>query len=612
MLSHHFRQKDRELFTLLNEVRLGSLSPVSLGLLSTLSVAANTSFTSEDNVGRKAQAVAGSAFPLSLAKEEHNSRKRSKGRDGFTILRARRADVDTFNTEKFDELGTEIYTYKGIHRGEGSFPLDLPETVKVRVGCRVMLLANIDLNLGLANGCVGIVESFINVNQAFNLTNSTTKEDTRALAKHEMLPVVRFDTRDNASGKSNEGEVPSCRIVTIEPHRWTTRQGEDEISCTTQIPLQLAYAITIHKSQGMSLSHVNVDFNGIFEEGQAYVALSRCTNIANLVIENFNARQVNPNVKALAYYKALDVIISKQHEEELKLVEEGHRMHPWGPYEVDGFDDESSENQPEDKQHGGHFYYDPENIACMIERCRKEFLPQYTMYSTVRRWVLSKIDAAFILSGSLLVMDTTSLLALTIPIGCGGSAYQKIFSSRGNMMRVPRVVKEELLGVIATGDTALEEELSQNLTPLPILTYSTACSNSQRTSKNFYNIIEAADKAIAIMEDAKREFLLDEQREGERAALPPVLRVWEPFSQMLMLGPDSNDCHQEEKTNVTAFCSDATPQHRSILEFARFLEGRYSTSSPVFVCTETVELAARAMAIGLRVCSVAYLCSRVK
>ena len=70
-----------------------------------------------------------------------------------------------------------------------------------------------------------------------------------------------------------------------------------------QYPLKLAYGITIHKSQGMTLENVVVDCNRIFEEGQAYVALSRVKKLEGLYLKGFSADKIKANQKVVDFYK---------------------------------------------------------------------------------------------------------------------------------------------------------------------------------------------------------------------------------------------------------------------------------------------------------------------
>lgn len=74
------------------------------------------------------------------------------------------------------------------------------------------------------------------------------------------------------------------------------------MSSVKQIPLMLAWAISIHKSQGQSLNAVCVNLENIFADGQAYVALSRATSLKGLQVLNFSPKKVHANPDVLRFY----------------------------------------------------------------------------------------------------------------------------------------------------------------------------------------------------------------------------------------------------------------------------------------------------------------------
>ena len=81
--------------------------------------------------------------------------------------------------------------------------------------------------------------------------------------------------------------------------KWTILRAQ-------QIPLKVAYAISIHKSQGCSLDYAEIDLSGVFEYGQAYVALSRVKSLEGLSIIDVNYDCIEAHPKAINYYESLN------------------------------------------------------------------------------------------------------------------------------------------------------------------------------------------------------------------------------------------------------------------------------------------------------------------
>jgi ATP-dependent exoDNAse (exonuclease V) alpha subunit len=91
------------------------------------------------------------------------------------------------------------------------------------------------------------------------------------------------------------------REIVAEPAEWSIEANEVAQARVVQVPLRLAWAITAHKSQGMSLDAAHVDLSGAFEYGQGYVALSRVRTLSGLTLAGFNERAlaVHPGFLAL-------------------------------------------------------------------------------------------------------------------------------------------------------------------------------------------------------------------------------------------------------------------------------------------------------------------------
>lgn len=189
-------------------------------------------------------------------------------------------DVDDHNFKELKKLTTNNKTYYSVDVGGENWTkffdknCKAPGELALKVGAQVMLIKNIDISKNLVNGSVGVVENL-----------------------HADFVVVRF----------TDGNVE-----TIEPQTWEIRQNEDDgygnmksvvLASRKQIPLRLAWAITIHKGQGSTLDRAEVDIDDAFTSGQAYVALSRVRNLKSLKIKKFSLKSIIVNKKCIEFYK---------------------------------------------------------------------------------------------------------------------------------------------------------------------------------------------------------------------------------------------------------------------------------------------------------------------
>lgn len=176
--------------------------------------------------------------------------------------------------------------------------------LELRVGAPVLLLINLDVDGGLVNGSRGKVIGFkphnmaqlprprVRTNDARNANNDLSERAATQTAPTlgGDYSLIRYEEIKRFIGSADEAVWPIVKfdngvVQTIYADCSVTELGDDgpySLLLRTQIPLHLAWAITIHKSQGMTLSEVEVNLSKTFEAGQAYVALSRAKNLRGL------------------------------------------------------------------------------------------------------------------------------------------------------------------------------------------------------------------------------------------------------------------------------------------------------------------------------------------
>ncbi|VDO30530.1 unnamed protein product [Haemonchus placei] len=179
-----------------------------------------------------------------------------------TRLCTHTSDALAVNTRCLEELEGACKVFEA--EDSQFIPESLRGTVAKRlvlkVNTQVMLMKNLDLSRGLSNGSRGVVTKF----------------------SKRGFPLVRFYSAHE------EIEVTPIRFAVRVP-------GNDEPACRRQLPLQLAWAISIHKSQGLTLDAVEVSLERVFAEGQSYVALSRARSLSSLRVIAFDASVIRAN-----------------------------------------------------------------------------------------------------------------------------------------------------------------------------------------------------------------------------------------------------------------------------------------------------------------------------
>lgn len=175
----------------------------------------------------------------------------------MTELHTTNVDVDRINEERLRLLGGDELIYQQHTTGAANYVESLqrsvlaPPALTLKQGALVMAVKN-DPARRYANGSIGTVTDF---------------------EPGTEYPVVEF-----LNGK----------VVTVIPDSWELRDGEKKRASISQIPLRLAWAVTVHKSQGMTLDSARIDLRKAFVPGMGYVALSRVKSIDNLYLVGIN------------------------------------------------------------------------------------------------------------------------------------------------------------------------------------------------------------------------------------------------------------------------------------------------------------------------------------
>lgn len=252
ILTKNYRQNEEKFIKALSDMRVNRLTQEDIELLSTRNISSDTS---ESNI-----------LHIFSTNEEANN----------------------YNSLKFGSINKPVRQFlskDGVYRGKDLVYEDFTEReamileifnkscradnqISLKTGCKVMLLVNLDFDKGLINGSCGTVESF-----------------------NENSINITFDNGVNAN---------------IPLHEFEYYYNDAVLAVRLQYPLKLAYGITIHKSQGMTLDKLVVDCRRIFERGQVYVAMSRVKSLEGLYLKSFEPDKVLTDEKVARFYETLE------------------------------------------------------------------------------------------------------------------------------------------------------------------------------------------------------------------------------------------------------------------------------------------------------------------
>jgi len=197
----------------------------------------------------------------------------------YITLTTRNAKADAINNQKLDRLNTPTYRFEGEIKGEfPEYALPTEMTLTLKNGAQIMFIKNdTGEKRRYFNGKLGTIAN---------------------------IGKNRIEVRLEGSGE----------VITIEKEKWenirytlnkeTAEIEEEELGSFVQYPIRLAWAITIHKSQGLTFERAIIDTGAAFAAGQAYVTLSRCTSLEGIVLlSRITQRSVQTDAHAVQLSK---------------------------------------------------------------------------------------------------------------------------------------------------------------------------------------------------------------------------------------------------------------------------------------------------------------------
>lgn len=225
-------------------------------------------------------------------------------------------EVDEENNKNLSKLKGKLYKYKMFYEKKHNIDFlninnditidnineNLDEIINnfnmkfidLKIGAQIMIIRNISKDI--YNGIRGVIVGFKdNYKINYNKIPEWKKEKIHIIKdfienNNNVLPIIKLENN---------------KFITLEPMIFTFDGFFNSYIDIIQLPIRLCYAITVHKSQGMSINKCIIKLNSIFTSGQTFVALSRVMDIKNVKVINFDKKKVHVNNKCVNFYKTI-------------------------------------------------------------------------------------------------------------------------------------------------------------------------------------------------------------------------------------------------------------------------------------------------------------------